>query len=365
MSLACGLPAVGRRLAAPGLALAHRGALLARSDAQALDPSRVGIEHFDFKIAGARDDFAAHRQPPDVSNEVAAEGLDFLTGFAGDELLADHGADVLEAGAGIGDEGVVGLADDRRRRVAVMFVVDLADDLFDNVLDRHQAVGAAIFVHHQGEMDPRGLHLRQQIDRPHRGRRVEQFADDVGVLKRQREIDRAQVETRRKRLLAFDADRRHPRLRGHERQEIADMDDPLGIIEGLVIDDEARMRRALEQAHQFAERNIALAPQRCRRGGSSRRRCAAHAGRGYCAAWCARSAEKPVSSGVEASSTTCRSSRTDPGFHPNRVRIARVSQILGGGAHHLAVMHHGRQVAGVPCVVLGRVGSPASLEPRS
>src|SRR6202163_264852 len=38
-------------------------------------------------------------------------------------------------------------------------------------------------------------------------------------------------------------------------------------------------------------------------------------------------AEKPTSSGVEASSTTCRSSRTDPGFHPNRVRIARVSQL--------------------------------------
>src|SRR5450432_821614 len=42
-------------------------------------------------------------------------------------------------------------------------------------------------------------------------------------------------------------------------------------------------------------------------------------------------AEKPTSSGVEASSTTCRSSRTDPGFHPNSVLIARVSQFSAVG----------------------------------
>src|ERR1700722_4062341 len=42
-------------------------------------------------------------------------------------------------------------------------------------------------------------------------------------------------------------------------------------------------------------------------------------------------AEKPTSSGVEASSTTCRSSRTDPGFQPNRVRMARTSQFSAAG----------------------------------
>src|SRR3954454_10688766 len=42
-------------------------------------------------------------------------------------------------------------------------------------------------------------------------------------------------------------------------------------------------------------------------------------------------AEKPTSSGVEASSTTCRSSRTDPGFQPNSVRMARVSQFSAAG----------------------------------
>src|SRR6476469_1934475 len=42
-------------------------------------------------------------------------------------------------------------------------------------------------------------------------------------------------------------------------------------------------------------------------------------------------AENPTSSGALASSTTCRSSRTDPGFHPNSARIARVSQFSATG----------------------------------
>ena len=81
--------------------------------------------------------------------------------------------------------------------------VDLADDLLDNVLDRDQPVGSTIFVDHQRQMDARGLHLRQQIDRPHRRRHVEQFADDVGVRERHRQVDRAQIETGRERLLAL------------------------------------------------------------------------------------------------------------------------------------------------------------------
>src|SRR6185437_11960093 len=42
-------------------------------------------------------------------------------------------------------------------------------------------------------------------------------------------------------------------------------------------------------------------------------------------------AVKPTSSGCEASSTTCRSSRTEPAFQPNRVRMARSSQLSAVG----------------------------------
>ena len=140
-----------------------------------------------------------------------------------------------------------------------MFVVDLADDLFDDVLDRYQSVGAAIFIHDQREMNARGLHLRQQVDRPHRRRNVKQLADDVGLVERHREVDGAQIEAGRIRLLAFGlAGFADPRSCGHERQQVADVDDAFGIVEDFVVDHEPRMRRALEQAHQFAERDVAL-----------------------------------------------------------------------------------------------------------
>src|SRR5438128_7927410 len=42
-------------------------------------------------------------------------------------------------------------------------------------------------------------------------------------------------------------------------------------------------------------------------------------------------AENPTSSGVEASSTTWSSARTDPARQPNSVRIARISQLSAAG----------------------------------
>ena len=140
-----------------------------------------------------------------------------------------------------------------------MLVVDLAHDLLDDILDRHQPVGAAILVDDEREVNARSLHLRQQIDRPHRRRNIKQLADDVGLEQRQGQVDVAQIEPGRRRLLA-------PRLGDvrlacacrHERQEIADVHDPFRIVEGLVVDDEARMRRAFEQAHQLADLDIAL-----------------------------------------------------------------------------------------------------------
>ena len=46
----------------------------------------------------------------------------------------------------------------------VMLVLDLADDLLDHILDRHQALGAAEFVDDDGEMGALGAHPGEQID---------------------------------------------------------------------------------------------------------------------------------------------------------------------------------------------------------
>ena len=52
--------------------------------------------------------------------------------------------------------------------VHVVFVLDLADDLFDQVLDGDQTVHAAVFVDDKGHMAPLGLHLCQQYTDGHR-----------------------------------------------------------------------------------------------------------------------------------------------------------------------------------------------------
>ncbi len=47
----------------------------------------------------------------------------------------------------------------------VKFVGDFPDDLFQQVFDGDDAHGAAVFVHHHGQVDPLALHLRQRAGR--------------------------------------------------------------------------------------------------------------------------------------------------------------------------------------------------------
>ena len=68
-----------------------------------------------------------------------------------------------------------------RRLLGVVLVLDLADDLLDHVLHRHQAGRAAVLVDHDGDVTLGGLHVVQQVvDRLGLGdidRRPHQLAD--------------------------------------------------------------------------------------------------------------------------------------------------------------------------------------------
>jgi hypothetical protein len=61
-----------------------------------------------------------------------------------------------------------------------MLVLDLADDLLDHVLDRHQPLGAAELVDDDGEMDPLGAHPCEQVEHAHRFGHVERLAQQAG-----------------------------------------------------------------------------------------------------------------------------------------------------------------------------------------
>ena len=88
------------------------------------------------------------------------------------------------------------------RFLVVVLVLDIADDQFDDILDRDDAVGAAIFVDHEREMNARGLHLGEQIDRRHRRRHEQDRPDELCVRQRHRQIDGAEIEPGDQRLLA-------------------------------------------------------------------------------------------------------------------------------------------------------------------
>ena len=174
--------------------------LLAAIDSDFLDAARIGIEYLELKPAGTRHQFAAHRHAPDAFDDIAAERIDVLTGFADVEFRTDRGHDFFQIGAAIGEIGTVILPDDGMDARLVVLVLDVADDLLDDVLDRDQPVGAAVFVDHQREVNARRLHLRQQIDRRHRRRHIDQRAHDLDRRQRQRQIDRLEIETGDRRL---------------------------------------------------------------------------------------------------------------------------------------------------------------------
>ena len=75
----------------------------------------------------------------------------------------------------------------------VMLVGDLADHLLDQILDGDEPVSAAIFVDDEGEMQPRHLHLEQEVEHRHRARHVEDLARDADGADAPREIDLAEM----------------------------------------------------------------------------------------------------------------------------------------------------------------------------
>ena len=165
------------------VASARRGA---RLDPQPLDPARIGVEHFEFEVAGAGDDFAADRHAAGGGGQQAADRVDVLGVGERREIDAERLGDVLEARARFDDEGAVAGGGDLRPVGLVVLVLDVADDRLDHVLDRDEAVGAAVFVDHQRHMRVRGLHLHQQVERRHRRRREQHRAQDA--RRRQRRV---------------------------------------------------------------------------------------------------------------------------------------------------------------------------------
>jgi len=119
-----------------------------------------------------------------------------------------------------------------------MLIFDIADDLLDQIFDGDEAVGTAIFVDHQRELDMRRLHLHQQIEHRHRWRHKQDrpldFADS-GVAPAKSAI-----------------------LRLDKSQHVLEVNQADGIVECLAIDRKPRMLRLTEQHDKIRNGGVLL-----------------------------------------------------------------------------------------------------------
>ena len=210
-----------------------------------LHPTRVGVEHFEFERSRAlapvrrapeRGRPAVTRYPPSVSTSLTASPTSKPV-----PTTVDH---FLKLGARIGEKEPSDCRTMLGDAVFVVLILDVADDFLHDVLDRDDAVGAAIFVDHEREMDARGLHLGEEVDGGHRRRHKQDRPHDAwrppsGIDRSIAPRSRPATSGFLRLVFVFDV-----AARRHERDQVADMDHADRIIERVVIDDEARMRRA-------------------------------------------------------------------------------------------------------------------------
>src|SRR5690606_4134552 len=112
---------LGRGALRPAAKLRPRCARLAAVDAQAADATRIGIEDLDLEATGHGDQLAAHRDTADEAVNEAADGIDVLALVTDDEIGTDRRRDLIEIGAGIGDEDAVAIGDDHGAGILVIF----------------------------------------------------------------------------------------------------------------------------------------------------------------------------------------------------------------------------------------------------
>ncbi len=113
-----------------------------------------------------------------------------------------------------------------------MLVLDLADDLLDDVLDCHQALGSAEFVDDDPEVDSRGAHPGEQLDDAHR------FGDEQRLAHQRRD------RTVARRVDAGD-------------EHVLDVDHADHLIEALAIDGQAAVAGVGERADEVVEADAA------------------------------------------------------------------------------------------------------------
>ena len=123
-----------------------------------------------------------------------SQGIDLLGIADRPEISLDRPGDFAEIGTRIDKEASARNGFDFRAFVLIMFILDVADDHFHDVLDRREAFGAAIFVDDERHMGSRRLHFYEKIERRHRCGNEEDRAQNIRPATKRRPIRHARTQ---------------------------------------------------------------------------------------------------------------------------------------------------------------------------
>jgi len=144
-----------------------------------------------------------------------------------------------------------------------VLVLDVADHHLDEILDRDETVGTAIFIDHQRHVSAGRLHADEKIDGRHRARHEQDRPQNPRGGKAHRQVDPAEAgrQTGCGRDFVVSvalATARRPRIgpHGEEIEEVADVHHALRVVEGLAIDRQARMAGGAEQGQEVAKTRV-------------------------------------------------------------------------------------------------------------
>src|SRR6478735_9572751 len=125
--------------------------------AHRFDAATVGAHDAEFETL-QHHRFAAAWQPAEMLRHQSRHGIDGGIG----ELRAEILVEIADAGAAAYQELPVGLAADVLLVLDVVFVIDLAHDLLDHILDRDQSGDAAVLVPGDGHVIAADTQFPQQ-----------------------------------------------------------------------------------------------------------------------------------------------------------------------------------------------------------
>lgn len=155
---------------------AKRGLRFAgRLDADALHAAGVCINDFNIEPGWMRQNFAALRQARGERDRKARSCVELILVIGNGQALAEFFFQFADRRAAVRLERAIG-ALDHKRRLDVVFVINGADNLFDEVFHRDETVGAAVFIDNKCKVNAARLHAQEKPRQRHRLRHEENFS---------------------------------------------------------------------------------------------------------------------------------------------------------------------------------------------